>query len=86
LLTLENRLDEAIELLQKSQQLFIKTFGADNPMSYRASAALGVALVKAHRGDEAKPLLLTARPYMERFEKTQELYREFETALAKVAH
>ncbi|MES1192500.1 MAG: serine/threonine-protein kinase [Steroidobacter sp.] len=86
LLTLENRLDEAIELLQKSQQLFIKTFGADNPMSYRATAALGVALVKAHRGDEAKPLLLTARPYMERFEKTQELYREFETALAKVAH
>ena len=78
----EGKLDEAIAVLQDSVQLFSNNLGADNPMTYRATAALGIALVDAKQIEQGRPLLITARPYIERMEKTQQLYREFEDALA----
>jgi len=76
--------EEAIDIQQKARETFISTYGADNPFTHRADAVLGIALVAAKRIDEARPLLLTVRPYIEKMTDRQEFLREYEDALAAI--
>jgi tetratricopeptide (TPR) repeat protein len=76
--------EEAIDIQQKARETFIAIYGADNPFTHRADAVLGIALVAAKRIDEARPLLLTVRPYIEKMTDRQEFVREYEDALAAI--
>ena len=79
-----NKAEEAIVFARHAQSSFNSAYGQDNPMSQRAAAALGIALVAAQHIDEAKPILLAARPYIESMADRPDLRRDFEDALAVV--
>ena len=79
-----NKTEEAIMYARHALDKFVAIYGTENPMTQRATAALGIALVAAHRLDEAKPLLVSVRPFIESMTDRQELRREFQDALTAV--
>jgi len=79
-----HRPDEAVTIQQRVRDVFISVYGVDNPFTHRATAVLGIALADAKRIEEARPLLLAVRPYIERMTDRQEFLREYEDALAVV--
>ena len=82
----QGKLPEAIAILNQSIAMFVDTLGTDNPVTYRARAALGITLVAAQRYDEARPLLIAAQPFIESIDKTQTINRELRAALDVVSH
>jgi hypothetical protein len=79
-----NKVGEAIPLLEDAVKIFNTSLGSNNPMTNRATAALGIALVAAHQYDKARPLLIAMRPYIENLADRPEFRREFLDALAMV--
>lgn len=83
-LTQLGKLPEAIAVLKESIAIAGETLGEDNPVTFRARAALGVALVAANQYEPARELLTAAQPVIERIDATQSLNRELHAALAKL--
>ncbi len=82
----EKKAEEAIAILKHALGSFKAIYGDDNQLTQRTCAILGIAFVAAHRDDEARPLLIAARPYIENTINRYDLLREFHDALDAIKH